>query len=620
MSTHKHIDKICCLILVLTLITTILFMNGETLGIRKASAAPPYESKLFDASKVHKIEIIMDDWDSFIETCTNEEYSPCSVIINNEAYKNVAIRAKGNTSLSSVKSYGNDRYSFKIEFDAYDSSKSYYGLDKLCLNNVIQDNTYMKDHLVYTMMREAGAPSPLSSYAEIYINGEYFGLYLAVESVEDSFLSRNYGKSYGELYKPDSMSMGGGRGKGKDFNPEDFNPENFDAAGFSPNNFPAGSSQKSETPPSENKNPGGENGGSRMPGGGIGGGGGFFGGMGSSDVKLLYSDDNPDSYPNIFDNAKTNVSEKDKARLITSLKNLTEVKNIESTVNVEDVIQYFVAHNFVLNFDSYTGSMIHNYYLYEENGMLSMIPWDYNLAFGGFEARSDATSLINYPIDSPVSGGDTDSRPMIAWIFKSDEYTELYHRYFREFITDFFDSGKFEEFIDSTYALIAPYVEKDPSKFCTYEDFENGVSVLKEFCLLRAESVSAQLDGKIPSTSAGQAEDSSAFVDAGDLSVTAMGSMGFGGGNRGEMPVFDNNNSGENNFRAASFSAVSFSSPDSRNRAAFTEGDIQSNLPPEGESPRPGMGMSSGEGTGNEETSRKAPDFSQNPGFGRDDN
>ena len=30
--------------------------------------------------------------------------------------------------------------------------------------------------------------------------------------------------------------------------------------------------------------------------------------------------------------------------------------------------------------------MIHNYYLYEEDGQLSMIPWDYNLAFGGFSA------------------------------------------------------------------------------------------------------------------------------------------------------------------------------------------------------------------------------------------
>lgn len=67
----------------------------------------------------------------------------------------------------------------------------------------------------------------------------------------------------------------------------------------------------------------------------------------------------------------------------------------------------------------YTGSMIHNYYLYEEDGQLSMIPWDYNLAFGGFQGGQDATSMVNYPIDTPVSGGTVDSRPMLAWILRA---------------------------------------------------------------------------------------------------------------------------------------------------------------------------------------------------------
>lgn len=114
MSTHKHFDKICCVILVLILVLTILFMNAESLGVQKASSAPGYETRLFDTGKVHTINIIMDNWDEFIESCTDEEYTVCSVIIDNEAYKNVAIRAKGNTSLSNVQSYGNDRYSFKI--------------------------------------------------------------------------------------------------------------------------------------------------------------------------------------------------------------------------------------------------------------------------------------------------------------------------------------------------------------------------------------------------------------------------------------------------------------------------------------------------------------------------
>lgn len=110
-----------------------------------------------------------------------------------------------------------DRYSFKIEFDQYEKGKSYHGLDKLCLNNIIQDNTYMKDYLAYTLMYNFGVDAPLCSYAFLTVNGEDWGLYLAVEAIEDAFLERNYGSNYGDLYKPDAMSFGGGRGNGKDF-------------------------------------------------------------------------------------------------------------------------------------------------------------------------------------------------------------------------------------------------------------------------------------------------------------------------------------------------------------------------------------------------------------------
>lgn len=106
------------------------------------------------------------------------------------------------------------------------------------------------------------------------------------------------------------------------------------------------------------------------------------------DLSLIYSDDEYSSYSNIFGNAKTDITDEDKDHLIASLKSLNENSDIEDVVNMDEVIRYFVVHNFVCNFDSYTGSMIHNYYLYEEDGQLSMIPWDYNLAFGGFSAGS----------------------------------------------------------------------------------------------------------------------------------------------------------------------------------------------------------------------------------------
>ena len=525
MSTSKAIDRICIIAVVFALLISILFMNGPAFGIQAQAKTMGYEDRLFDTSKVHTIDIVIDDWDAFLQTAQSEEYSVCSVVIDGEAFKNVGIRGKGNTSLSTVSSMDSDRYSFKIEFDQYDSTKSYYGLDKLSLNNLIQDNTMMKDYLVYQMMNEFGVAAPLCSYVYITVNGEGWGLYLAVEAVEESFLQRNYGNDYGELYKPDSMNMGGGRGNGKDFDFEDFmgSSDSEDSSGSTMPSMPGGGmwpsmgGDSSEMPTMpEGFDP------SQM-------GGMIPGGMGSGETKLQYIDDDPDSYSTIFSSAKTDITTADQTRLIAALKDLSEGK--ESAVDAEAVIRYFVVHNFVVNGDSYTGSMIHNYYLYEDDGQLSMIPWDYNLAFGTFQGNN-ASSAVNDDIDSPLSVTGSD-RPMIDWIFSSEEYTQLYHQYFREFL----NTVDVQSIINNAKTLIAPYVEKDPTKFCTYEEFEKGVETLSTFCDLRSQSVAQQLAGN------------DANVDASVITLSDMGTMNHGGGfgDKGQRPGSSGDNADTDN-------------------------------------------------------------------------
>lgn len=154
MSTHKHIDKICFAAALLSFVLCILVMNADSLGVQAFAVTLGYEQRLFDTSEVHSIDIIIDDWDAFLDTAQSEEYTICDLVIDGETVSNVAIRGKGNTSLSSVASMNSQRYSFKIEFDHYDSSEIYHGLDKLCLNNLIQDTTYMKDYLTYQLMQE----------------------------------------------------------------------------------------------------------------------------------------------------------------------------------------------------------------------------------------------------------------------------------------------------------------------------------------------------------------------------------------------------------------------------------------------------------------------------------
>ena len=224
---------------------------------------------------------------------------------------------------------------------------------------------------------------------------------------------------------------------------------------------------------------------------------------------------------------------------------MNQGEDISEAVDVEEVLRYFVVHNFVNNYDSYTGSMKHNYYLYENDGVLSMVAWDYNLAFSGFgggpggggfgrtqseDTVDTATAQINYPIDTSLSGASFEDRPMLGRLMENPEYLARYHQLFDTLIAEYFESGIVSGEITRVFNMIAPYVQKDPSAFCTFEEFEKGVDTLKEYCMRRAESVRKQLNGEIPSTEEGQSTDKSQFVDASHISLIDMGSMGHGGG------------------------------------------------------------------------------------------
>ena len=172
-----------------------------------------YESKLFNTDEIMSVDIQMDEeqWNTMLQNASSEEYYTCDVVVNGLKVKNVAIRPKGNTSLSAIAmDPDSDRFSLKLEFDHFVDGQTCYGLDKLILNNNYADATNMKEAIIYDMYQYIGAEASLYNYAKVSVNGEYWGVYLALESVEQSFMLRNFGTQDGELYKPDSMEMCGG--------------------------------------------------------------------------------------------------------------------------------------------------------------------------------------------------------------------------------------------------------------------------------------------------------------------------------------------------------------------------------------------------------------------------
>lgn len=89
MLKSKHIDRICLSVIAITLIITLLVLTLYKPGSSTAQQVLGYEDRLFDTGRLH---IVMDGWDSFIETCESEQYTACSLVIDGEKFSNIAIR------------------------------------------------------------------------------------------------------------------------------------------------------------------------------------------------------------------------------------------------------------------------------------------------------------------------------------------------------------------------------------------------------------------------------------------------------------------------------------------------------------------------------------------------
>ncbi|MHA7965894.1 CotH kinase family protein [Paenibacillus sp. CAU 1782] len=489
-----------------------------------------------DKTEMMTFEISVDEteWQAMLDNAAAEEYIPADIKINGTTIKNVGIRPKGNSSLSSiVRDDTTDRYSFKIKFDEYVDGQTWLGLDKIVLNNNFSDATSLKEYLSYDIMTYIGVDAPLFAFADISLNGETWGFYLAVEDLDSGYLERVYNDE-GELYKPESDMDAGGMGGGQMPGGENGEPPMpGDASGNQ--SMPDAANGDRPMPDGGNKEdlaPADAGGDQTMPVQQNRNGRGMRG-MADNGVSLQYTDDEIDSYSAIFDNSKTKTDEADQQRVIEALKNLSEGNELETYVDVDAVLRYFAAHTVVVNLDSYVSNMGHNYYLYENDGQISILPWDYNLAFGGFQSGS-ASDVVNFPIDTPVSGINLEDRPLLAKLLEVPEYLETYHQYLQEIVDGYFANGKFEQTVNNLSSMISEYVKNDPSAFYSYDEFSAGIEELKKLGALRAESIQGQLDGTIPSTTEGQQTDSSALVDSSSVNLQSLGSQG-GGGERNGM-------------------------------------------------------------------------------------
>jgi spore coat protein H len=107
----------------------------------------------------------------------------------------VGFRLRGNTSRYSKKK------SFKVSFNTFTPGGKYYGVEKLNLNGEHNDPTVMRSKLMWDILRKWEIPAPRANHVRVYINGDYYGLYLNVEHIDEEFALSRFGNNNGNLYK-----------------------------------------------------------------------------------------------------------------------------------------------------------------------------------------------------------------------------------------------------------------------------------------------------------------------------------------------------------------------------------------------------------------------------------
>lgn len=474
------------------------------------------DEKVFPKDRVVDVKITIDedDFQDMLDNASAEELKTASVEYNGIKLDNIGIRTKGNLTLRSVVNSDSDRYSFKLSFDEYLSTQTLLGISKINLNNNYSDATYMREFLTYELAESMGLPTPKYSYVNVYINGKLWGFYLAIEQVGDAYLERNFGNSYGALYKAEFNMGGGGMGGG---------PGGGRGAlgGFGGMGRQRQGDQAQDGQAQGDLQQGGQAQNGPAQDGQIQGGpmqGGGFGGGASGGGDLVWKDDKLSSYSALVQKSKSSNDD----ILIDMLDELNNGSDYDSVLDVEGALKYIALNAVTVNMDSYLGSTQQNYYLYENKGIFSILPWDYNMAFGGM-------GNSNVLLDEPTQGAVVD-RPLVDKLLNVEAYKTKYHEIVQTAVDGYLSEEKLAKRVAEIQALISPYVKADPRPFYTYEQYEEAIPQLLSTNKTNVANFAQQLDGTIPSSGDGSGSGGGMGMGMGGMGM-GVGGGGFGGNN-----------------------------------------------------------------------------------------
>lgn len=221
---------------------------------------------------------------------------------------------------------------------------------------------------------------------------------------------------------------------------------------------------------------------------------------------LQWINDDISSYSGI--NLQTNEETTDNGAFLHFVEQLDQ--GATDIIDVDALLRYLAVSVSLSNLDSYQGALAHNYYIYDQDGVFTLLPWDFNESFGTFNMGCQRDDVRGLYIDEPTSGSLYE-RPLIANVFAQQHYLDIYHDYLWQLIDGPLEENAFNQRIYDIAELISEHVANDPSSFYGYDAFEDNLDStisnffgLTEFMSYRVDNMTKQLEGTLPSAGVGR--------------------------------------------------------------------------------------------------------------------
>ncbi len=158
---------------------------------------------IFNSDQVHEIYITFNQvsyWDSLTAYFSTDQYMQGDLTMDGNLIPSVGVKFKGNSSYNN----SSRKKSFKIDLNEYVSGQDINGLKKFNLNNGFKDPSFLREKIACDFYNEHGLHAPRCTFAKVYLNGVYWGLYNFIEETDTKqFLNKHFSYHDGNMFKGD---------------------------------------------------------------------------------------------------------------------------------------------------------------------------------------------------------------------------------------------------------------------------------------------------------------------------------------------------------------------------------------------------------------------------------